>query len=191
MPRIFKRHCQGRDCLWLLWTEECVKTRHNIKSGHNKLRRGDQLVDWHSGHQPDIDFSSLISDMCCFKLIFTAQVFVISSFVNIWYLRTMPSIPGNECVCDIAWKKSCKEIFYKDNILSCLIFFRPSRTSWILVTISQTKENPNRLLSQPAAETGAGVWEESVRGRSGEEGAGKVSQLVRNSGKDEKVTKVT
>ena len=65
----------------------------------------------------------------------------------------------------------------------CFIFFRSSRPSWISVTISQTKENPNCLLTQSAAETGAGLREKPVRGRAGEEGARKVSQLVRNSGK--------
>ena len=61
----------------------------------------------------------------------------------------------------------------------------PSRSKLprILAAVPKTKTDPNSILPKPAVEAGAGLREEPVRGRAGEEGARKVSQLVRNSGK--------
>ena len=48
----------------------------------------------------------------------------------------------------------------------------PSRSKLprILAAVPKTKTDPNSILSEPAVEAGAGVREEPVRGRAGEEG---------------------
>ena len=49
----------------------------------------------------------------------------------------------------------------------------PSRSKLprILAAVPKTKTDPNSFLPEPVAEAGAGVREEPVRGRAGEEGA--------------------
>ena len=66
-----------------------------------------------------------------------------------------------------------------------------SQLSGILAAFSKTQTDPDGIFSEPASEAGAGVWEEPVRGRAGEEGAGQEPQPVRNSGElDEEIPKV-
>ena len=61
----------------------------------------------------------------------------------------------------------------------------PSRSKLprILAAVPKTKTDPNSLLSEPAVEAGAGIREEPVRGRAGEEGTREKPELVRNPGK--------
>ena len=49
----------------------------------------------------------------------------------------------------------------------------PSRSKLprILAAVPKTKTDPNSVLPEPAVEAGAGLREEPVRGRAGEEGA--------------------
>ena len=46
-----------------------------------------------------------------------------------------------------------------------------SKLSRILAAVPKTETNPNSFLPEPVVEAGAGVREEPVRGRAGEEGA--------------------
>ena len=46
-----------------------------------------------------------------------------------------------------------------------------SKLPRILAAVPKTKTDPNSLLPEPVVEAGAGVREEPVRGRAGEEGA--------------------
>ena len=57
-----------------------------------------------------------------------------------------------------------------------------SKLSRILAAVPKTETNPNSFLPEPVVEAGAGVREEPVRGRAGEEGARQESQPLRNSG---------
>ena len=60
----------------------------------------------------------------------------------------------------------------------------PSRSKLprILAAVPKTKTDPNSLLPEPVVEAGAGLREEPVRGRAGEEGTRQESQPLGNSG---------
>ena len=47
-----------------------------------------------------------------------------------------------------------------------------SKLPRILAAVPKTKTDPNGVLPEPVVEAGAGLREEPVRGRAGEEGAG-------------------
>ena len=71
-------------------------------------------------------------------------------------------------------------------IKDLLFCSRSSRSSRVSTALQKAQAHPHRLLPLAAAQVGAGLREQPVRGGPGEEGARQVTALVRNPGKDER-----
>ena len=64
---------------------------------------------------------------------------------------------------------------------------RPPRPPRVPAPIQEAQAHPHCLLPVPAAQAGAGLREEPVRGGPGAEGAGQDAKLVRNPGNNIRV----
>ena len=73
------------------------------------------------------------------------------------------------------------------NIIN-MFFSTRSQLPGIFAAFSETKADPDGFFSEPASEAGAGVREEPVRGRAGEERARQEPQPVGNSGENRQIT---
>ena len=65
---------------------------------------------------------------------------------------------------------------------NCVFCCRSPRSSRVPAALQEAQADPHRLLPLAAAQAGAGLREQPVRGGSGEEGPRQDAALVRDSG---------